>query len=91
MDNPVSPGELQRALSSLDDLIAETLPPALEDGDVTIMMLQAKLGCTYDTAARRLKAWVKQGRAEYLGKRTSTSGHVVKAWRIKVVQVTKDL
>ena len=79
MANPITPDELQKALLSLDDLIAETLPPALEDGDITIMILRDRLGCTYDTAARRLQEWIEQGKVEFIGKRVSAAGHVVNA------------
>jgi hypothetical protein len=80
-DNPVTLTDLERAL---DNLLIEAFPP-LEETDITIMTMKARLQSSYETAEKRLNELTAAGKLEYLGERLH-KGHKVKAWRIRKVE-----
>jgi predicted transcriptional regulator len=72
----------EKIISAWEELYA-TVPPRLAEGEKTVAIVSKELGCTVDTARRYLRAWEKEGKVEYLGKRRSGAGPDVDAWRLK--------
>jgi ParB-like chromosome segregation protein Spo0J len=64
----VDPGELARAVEALD------LPPIVAHGGVTIAELAADTGRPYNTISDRLRALVRAGKAEIIGRRPGSNG-----------------
>lgn len=82
----VSPDEV---LDDLDALLAESLAPALEESDITIVRLRARAKVSETKAREMLAQWMDERRIIYLGRRRSSNGRTVEAWRISEPKKTK--
>jgi hypothetical protein len=71
--------ELDKAL---DNLILESRILPLEETDITIGKMQAKLNSGSVRAKRLLDELTAAGKLEYLGERMD-EGHKVRAWQIR--------
>jgi hypothetical protein len=67
----------------LDALIAKEVALPLDAGDITVAGLQEHARCSWKKAKEMLLKWVREGKAEYIGKRQHR-GHAADAWRLVV-------
>lgn len=65
----------------LDALIAEEATSQLAEGEFTIKMIAERVGCGTQKAQRIIHGWVRDGKAEFVGKRAGAHGQSVSAWK----------
>ena len=64
----------------LEDLLAEYMPPPLEEGDITINRVIEK-SLSYRKAKKIIKELEAKGKIRPIGKRRVRNGNIVDAWR----------
>ena len=64
----------------LEDLLAEYVPPPLEEGDITIQRVIER-SVSYRKANKIIKELEAKGKIKRIGKRRSKNGNIVDAWR----------
>jgi len=64
----------------LEDLLAEYVPPPLEEGDITIQRVIER-NVSYRKANKIIKELEAKGKIKRIGKRRSKNGNIVDAWR----------
>ena len=64
----------------LEDLLAEYVPPPLEEGDITIQRVIER-NVSYRKANKIIKEREAKGKIKRIGKRRSKNGNIVDAWR----------
>jgi len=81
MANPVTQGELAKAL---DALILQEQKNDLQPDEITVTQLVKQSGWEEKRARRTLRRWVEEGIMEYVGRRRdqSANGQMVEAWKL---------
>jgi len=80
MTKPKSKALPPAVADDLADLLAEYVPPPLEEGDITIQRVIEK-NVSYRKANKIIKELEAKGKIKRIGKRRSKNGNIVDAWR----------
>lgn len=66
--------------NDLEELLADVIPPALEENDITINRIVDR-GLSYRKAKKLIAQWEKMKLVVSIGSRRSANGNIVLAWR----------